>query len=314
MDTQTINDKGELHVVTGSDPRFAIGAWIAIWSTYKNTSENKNLRFHLLTSDPSAPEFRKMLGLAAKWGIKLFIKPVAKDAIKDLPIHRLPISSYLRLLAPSMLPDVGQFLYLDSDVLVRSSVRPLFNVLGENTSAAVVRDYYHYDLLGGGLLDRSPELPAHELYFNSGVMQINVQAWRDRKVSERAMAYLDFHGAAVPNGDQDALNIALLGELKELDLSWNVQLGALEYYDRVGWPPEREAVRVRKTELLNHPKIAHFIGKAKPWSDGLTMPHGRESRRSLAESGWIPKHLVIPWTIGWLASALRATMRRRFGR
>jgi lipopolysaccharide biosynthesis glycosyltransferase len=64
--------------------------------------------------------------------------------------------------------------------------------------------------------------------------------------SERTMAYLDLHGSAVSHGDQDALNVVLAGELKEVDLSWNVQLGDFEYYDRVGWPIERESLRVRK--------------------------------------------------------------------
>ena len=313
METQAAS-KVELHVVTGSDRRFAIGAWITIWSTYRCTPENKNLRFHLLATDSSAPEFEKMLTLAAKSGIKLSIKHASEDSIKDLPTHRLPISTYLRLLAPSMLQGVNQFLYLDSDVLVRNSVRPLFNILGENTIAAAARDYYFYDILGSGLQERSSELPKHEPYFNAGVMQVNAEAWRDRKVSERAIAYLHLYGSAVSHGDQDALNVVLAGELKEMDVSWNVQLGALEYYDRVGWPTERESLRKRKTELLNNPKIVHFIGKAKPWFDGLTMPYGKEYRKMLADSAWIPRHLVFPWTIGWLASALRATIKRRLGR
>lgn len=313
METQAAN-KGELHVVTCADRRFAIGAWITIWSAYRYTPENRNLRFHLLTADSSSPEFEKMLALAAKWGIKLSIKRATEDSIKDLPTHRLPVSSYLRLLAPSMLQGVDQFLYLDSDVLVRRSVQPLFSMLKENTIAAAARDYYFYDILGSGLHERSPELPTHEPYFNSGVIQINLGPWRNRKVSERAIAYLDLYGSAVSHGDQDALNVVLAGELKEMDFSWNVQLGALEYYDRVGWPAERESLRTRKAELRNDPKIVHFIGKSKPWSDGLTMPYGKEYRKALAESGWIPRHLVIPWTVGWLVSAVRATIKRRLAR
>jgi lipopolysaccharide biosynthesis glycosyltransferase len=306
--------QGDLHVVTSADRRFAIGAWITIWSTHKFTPENKSLRFHLLTTDSNAPEFEKMQALAKRWGIELFIERATPDSLGELPTHRLPISSYLRLLAPGMLKEVDQFLYLDADLLVRESVRPLFETLGESATAAAARDYYFYDILGSGLQQMSPELAGHEPYFNSGVIQINVKAWRDRKVSERAIAYLDLHGSAVSHGDQDALNVVLAGEVTELDFSWNVQLGALEYYDRVGWPTEREWLRVRKAELLNHPKVVHFIGKAKPWFDGLTMPYGREYRRMLADSGWIPRHLVIPWTIGWLASAIRAVIRRRLGR
>jgi lipopolysaccharide biosynthesis glycosyltransferase len=307
-------DKGELHVVTCADRRFAIGAWITIWSTYKYTPENHNLRFHLLTTDPSAPAFAKMMELAKRWGMKLSIKGAAEDAIKDLPTHRLPISSYLRLLAPRMLPGISEFLYLDADLLIRSSVQPLFHMLKENVPAAAVREYYFYDILGSKLQERSPELPKAAPYFNSGVIQVNVEAWRDRKVSERAIDYLDFYGPAVSHGDQDALNVVLVGELKELDLTWNVQLGAFEYFDRVGWPNERETLRVRKDELLREPKIVHFIGRSKPWSDGFTMPYGKQYRKMIAQSGWLPRGLLIPWKVGWLASTIRATVKRRLNR
>jgi lipopolysaccharide biosynthesis glycosyltransferase len=313
MGTRT-SDKGELHVVTCSDRRFAIGAWITIWSTYKYTPEKENLHFHLLTTDSSAPVFAKMMGLAKRWGMKLSVRGASEDSIKNLPTHRLPIFSYLRLLAPSILEGINEFLYLDADLLVRTSVQPLFKMLEENIIAAAVRDYFFYDIFGSKLQERSPELPKDAPYFNSGVIQVNAEAWRDRKVSERAIAYLDFHGSAVSHGDQDALNVVLAGELKELDLSWNVQLGALEYFDRVGWPTEREALRLRKDELVGDPKVVHFIGPSKPWSDGFTIPYGGQYRKMITDSGWVPRTLVIPWKIGWLASTIRATTRRRLKR
>jgi lipopolysaccharide biosynthesis glycosyltransferase len=316
METQMTSGKGERHVVTCADHRFAIGAWITIWSTYNHTPDNTNLRFHLLTTEPSAPEFAKMMELAKRWGMKLSIKRATADSIKKLPAsERLPIYAYLRLLAPGILEGISRFLYLDSDLLVRSSVSPLYEMLGENTIAVAARDYY-YDVLESGLKQTYSELNVEKNhpYFNSGVMMVNADAWRSREVSERAMEYLDRHAATVLHGDQDALNAILAGELKELDLSWNVQLGALEYFDRVGWPVERESLRSRKAELLRDPKIVHFIGPSKPWSDGLTIPYGGQYRKMIAESGWIPGHLVIPWKVGWLISAIRATIKRRLAR
>jgi lipopolysaccharide biosynthesis glycosyltransferase len=145
-------------------------------------------------------------------------------------------------------------------------------------------------------------------------MLIDAAAWRNRRVSERAIDYLNLHAATVSHGDQDALNIVLAGELKEMDFSWNVQLGAIEYYDRTGWPVEREELRARKAELLSNPKIVHFIGKSKPWNDGLRMPYGKEYRKLILESGWVPSFLAIPWKIWWLASTIRATIKRRLRR
>jgi lipopolysaccharide biosynthesis glycosyltransferase len=306
----------ELHVVTCSDHRFAIGAWMTIWSTYRCTQEHANLRFHLLTTEPDALEFVKMLKLAAKWGIKLSIERATADSIKHLPAtERLPVYAYLRLLAPGILRGVSRFLYLDSDVLVRSSVRSLYDMVAGSTIAAAARDYYYF-ILESGLSKTFAELrvPKNEPYINSGVMMVNAEAWRDREVSERAMAYLDQHVSTILHGDQDALNAVLAGALKEMDLLWNVQLGALEYFDRVGWPAERETLRVRKAELLSNPKIVHFIGPSKPWSDGIRIPYGGEYRRMLRDSGWVPPHLIVPWRIGWVASAIHATIKRRWAR
>jgi UDP-glucose:(glucosyl)LPS alpha-1,3-glucosyltransferase len=168
-------------------------------------------------------------------------------------------------------------------------------------------------VLESGLKETFSELRVgkNEPYINSGVMLVNADAWRNREVSERAMAYLNDHASTVLHGDQDALNAVLAGELKEMDLSWNVQLGAIEYFDRVGWPIGRESLRVRKAELLNDPKIVHFIGPSKPWADGFRIPYGTDYRKMIATSGWIAPHLIIPWRIGWLASTIRATMKRR---
>ena len=316
VEKQTTSDKDELHVVTCSDEHFAIGAWITIWSTYKCTSESENLRFHLLTTQPSAPVFGKMVALAKRWGIKLSVQRATADSIKHLPASdRLPIYAYLRLLAPGILQGVNRFLYLDSDLLARSSVLPLYDLVGENAVAAAARDYY-YDVLESGLKHTFAELGVgkNEPYFNSGVMMVDADAWRNREVSERAIAYLNNHASTVMHGDQDALNAVLAGQLREMDLSWNVQLGAFEYFERVGWPIERESLRMRKAELLNDPKIVHFIGPSKPWSDGFTIPFGEEYRRMIADSGWVAPHLIIPWRIGWLASTLRATIKRRLAK
>jgi lipopolysaccharide biosynthesis glycosyltransferase len=92
-----------------------------------------------------------MMELAKRWGMKLSIMAAAKDSIQDLPTYRLPISSYLRLLAPGMLQGVKEFLYLDADLLVRSSVQPLFEILDRNLVPAAVRECYFYDIFGSRL-------------------------------------------------------------------------------------------------------------------------------------------------------------------
>ena len=122
----------------------------------------------------------------------------------------------------------NRFLYLDPDVLVCSSVQPLFKMLGENLIAAAARDYYFYDIFGSKLQERSPELPKHALYSNSGVNQANSEAWRNRKVSERGHRLSRFSAGRRSRTEvSDAFNVVVARRsLKELGLIGNVQLGA----------------------------------------------------------------------------------------
>jgi hypothetical protein len=65
-------DQGAYNVVLCADPRFALGAWVAIWSAYE--SSGGNLAFSLLTTGAGSGPIRKMQDLAKRTGIALPLK------------------------------------------------------------------------------------------------------------------------------------------------------------------------------------------------------------------------------------------------
>ena len=156
-----------------------------------------------------------MLKIAERWDMRIFVERVTVDLFKHFATSdRLPIYTYLRLLAPGILHEVNRFLYLDADLLVRSSVYPLYEMLTEDTAAAAVRDYYHArkrvapDILR---IARRGE----RTVFQCGVMLVNAEAWRNRKVPEQALAYLDLHASTVLHGDQDGGRSERVGSIVE---------------------------------------------------------------------------------------------------
>ena len=309
--TPTNKDPKTNHVVLCADPRFALGAWIVIWSAFQASA--RNLSFSLLTTGPDAAPIKKMQRLAKGAGVPLSIVPVDTGLIDQLPTTaRLPIYMYLRLLAPGVLSHLERFLYLDADLLVRSSLLPLFRALPDDKLALGTPDYFYRDIRHGlkqthRQLGLDPAAP----YVNSGVLMINARLWRQQEVTAQAVGYLQQHRSTVLHPDQDALNAVLCGKLTEADLAWNVQIGALRFFDRAGWPEEQAALKRRKPELLAEAKIAHFIGPCKPWGDGLSLPYVSEYRKAVIASGWIPKWWAGPWTLFWFFSALRHAWRRR---
>jgi lipopolysaccharide biosynthesis glycosyltransferase len=309
--TQNRDSKKDNHVVLCADPRFALGAWMAIWSADRHSPGK--LSFHLLTTDATALPIHKLEALAQEAGIHLSVVPVDTSIIDHLPTtDRLPIYMYLRLLAPGVLSHLDRFLYLDADILVRSSLLPLFAELTDDKLALGTRDYFYGDVRRGlrqtyQQLGLDPTAP----YVNSGVLMINARLWRQEDITTRAVDYLQKYRSTIAHPDQDALNAVLSSKLVDVDLAWNVQIGAIRFFDRVGWPEDQGDLKTRRAQLLSEAKIVHFIGPCKPWGDGLFVPYVKEYRRLIIASGWIPKWWAVPWAISWLFSAVRQALRRR---
>ncbi len=163
---------------------------------------------------------------------------------------RLPIFAYLRLLAPLILDGVEGFLYLDSDVLVRANVEDLRRNVQQGWTVAAAPDYFHRTLGHGLPQIFGPELDGSRPYFNSGVMWVKADFWRREKITEQCLEYLATEGREVQHGDQDALNAVFAGSFAPLDASWNMQAGAIDYFDRTEWPASQEDLLSRRSELL----------------------------------------------------------------
>ena len=91
------------------------------------------------------------------------------------------VAVYYRLLAPRLLPtSLGKVLYLDCDIIVRRSLRELWNTDITGCALAAVPDLCEKE--NGKALD----LPIGAKYFNSGVLLINLWFWRENNVPERS--------------------------------------------------------------------------------------------------------------------------------
>lgn len=95
---------------------------------------------------------------------------------------------FLKLLVFDRLPeDVDRILYLDSDTLVLGSLGPLEELDMQGNLLAMVMDSLtdkHKALVGFKRLDR---------YFNSGVIYVDVKAWKSDNCRERVIRHALTH-------------------------------------------------------------------------------------------------------------------------
>jgi lipopolysaccharide biosynthesis glycosyltransferase len=190
----------------------------------------------------------------------------AANRLKKLPVTlTVPsVVAYARMLVPSILPySTSRLLYLDSDIVVINSLRPLFETNLAGSIVAAVPDAISPSL---DLSFRSDVLklsnPRH--YFNSGVLLIDAEAWRKEDLTEKAFSFVD----SLPPGtrlffpDQDVLNAVLADSWLPLDRKWNFFIQIDE------GPLNLQRYRSEAT-------VVHFASGEKPWVSGSTHP-GRQ--------------------------------------
>lgn len=174
---------------------------------------------------------------------------------------------YLRIWLPVLLGESApkRIIYLDGDIIpVGGMLRELWDQPLYGNSIAAVRDAFTQRIIDtGGLPGFSDlNLDPNELYFNSGVMLIDVFEWQRLDITSKCLEYLAATESNRRFPDQDALNVALYGRWKRINKKWN----------------HMRAARIDNLveSAVNEARIVHCTGEPKPWQSGF--PSGARLR------------------------------------
>jgi lipopolysaccharide biosynthesis glycosyltransferase len=171
---------------------------------------------------------------------------------------------------------VDRVLYLDSDIVVIGSIAPLWSTDLNGALLGAV------DIPGSDRGVSHLGLRAKDGYFNSGVLLIDLQQWRDTEALETVLQYVEANPERMMRDvDQEALNACFHSRKKVLDHQWNAM-----------WPfflrrptgldlTTPEIDRVRKEA-----RIIHFNGSLKPWSYFCDHPRKTEYIKYLKMTEW----------------------------
>ena len=149
-----------------------------------------------------------------KYSVKLNLVAIDKKIFNDLPISNylnyVTKASYYRLLLADIIPaNVTSGLYVDCDTIVTGSLKELVSLNffdkenNEEYSLLAVADER-----GENDIMRLSKLGIHtQLYFNSGVMFLNLKKWRLDNASVELMKTAGEYKDHLKWLDQDVLNI-----------------------------------------------------------------------------------------------------------
>ena len=197
-----------MEVLCACDQRFLPHTATMLCSLLEHNSVS---RIHLFYSSVSEHELAKLEALVARYASKISFYEIVLADLQDLRVDKwASVAVYYRLLAPRLLPaDLDKVLYLDFDIIVRQSLKDLWNIDLTGHALGAVPNFEDDARKALGL-------PEGTKYFNSGVLLINLWFWRQSNVAERAISFIRNNPTKVQYWDQDALNATLVRSWIEL--------------------------------------------------------------------------------------------------
>ena len=208
-----------MDIVCCTDNNYVIPCGVLVTSICVNNPKEE-ITVHILTEGISPENQEVLKKVVAKYGQQIQFYTVDKKVFANCPISRhITLATYFRLIMTDILPkSVEKVLYLDCDVVVRHSLRSLWDTDIKSYAAGVIPDMSIDDIRIYNRLQYSPSLG----YFNAGV---NLRYWRENNLSESFFEIINKYPERLRYHDQDVLNIVLKEIKLTLPLKYNVQHG-----------------------------------------------------------------------------------------
>ena len=266
-----------IHIAASCDDNYAQHVGVVFQSLLDNTADPSGIELYLISNDISDLNQAKLTQLTSKHGSQLRIIPADTSKYADLPTSRYGAAAYQRISLAHYLPrEVDKVIYLDSDILVLDDIRHL----------------WEFPLAGnplGAVENLSPKAHKHldfsrNEYFNSGILVIDLEQWRDHDVHQQAVGIIINNAEKLHYFDQCSLNMVFRHRWERLPLKWNQQADiygvSKKYADGCSYS------KTELTEAILEPSIVHFIGTQKPWLLNCFHPFKKTYQQYLNKTTW----------------------------
>ena len=200
---------------------------------------NRFIKFYVINSDFPTEWFVSMRKKLAKLDCQIVNARVDGSHISQYKTN-IHYSVFLRYFTATFVEE-DQALYLDCDIVVTRDLSEIFALdLGSHPLGAV-RD------LGG-------EVYFGEQIFNSGVLLINVNYWRENDIAGQLIEMTDNLHDKVTQDDQSILNMLFENRWMELPFAYNCITLHTTFSD---YEPEKGL----------YPPVIHYLTERKPWKE-----------------------------------------------
>ena len=254
-----------MNILLCTDNNYVMPTGVLMTSIGENNDEKINY-YVFIDADFEEGNKKVLSCIAHSYNSDISFFRVKKEGLGDYPIGRedqpihITLAAYYRLFVSKILPkDISKIIYLDGDIVVRHSLKGLWEANIDDYAIGVVHDVSEPFHLENERLG----YPRQYGYFNSGMLLINVAYWREHYCFERFSDFIIQHGDKIVMHDQDVLNAVLYKEKKWLPLTYNFQSGFI-------YRPQYQSYDKSLSEEIEKykydPTIIHYVSSSKPWN------------------------------------------------
>jgi len=265
-------------IYTGADGNYALQAQVWMLSLVK--TQRIPVRVVIFGNGWSKKN-RSTLKSLENDKVKVEIREIDHSQFSEIRLRSgFPLATAYNVLAPlHMLNTETRAIYMDADMVVTEDLSSLWKTQ-LNTPVGAVLDAHIVWVASPSMWRPWHEegLPPLTPYLNTGLMLMDLVKWREEKLTERTLNFLEKY--ELPCLDQDALNLALRGKFDKLHPRYN----SMPYHHLKMWR-YLDAVETQDVigAAITDPAIIHFHRSffGKPWTFGCTHP-GAKLWRNLA--------------------------------
>jgi lipopolysaccharide biosynthesis glycosyltransferase len=265
-----------INIAITLDKNYVQHTAVMIYSLLNHNKDNNICLYIISDGGVSQTDWDKLEKVYKNSTLKVekILVDVARFANYKLSAHATP-ANYYRIQMAELLPaHIDKVLYLDVDIVVRHDLSELYNLNIDDYLIAAIEDPDNPLKVELGIAKNEP-------YFNSGVLLINLAAWRREKLHDKLSDFILNNAAIIRYWDQDAFNVICKGKWKPLHPRYNTQT---EMYFLKTDAITYTLVNIK--EATADPVILHFTGRTKPWEYMNWHPKKGEYYKCLKKTPW----------------------------
>lgn len=211
----------QYNVVYAADDNFTMMMGVSIVSLFENNKDIAKIQLLIINSGISEENKQKIEKICVKYNqpSPIWKTPINIEELLEFKVKtdRGSLAQYSRIFIQRFFgTKETRALYLDCDTLVIDSIAELYEMDMDGKTVGVLKDAF------SRFYRSNIGLKNNDIMFNSGVMLIDLEKWRNQNVESKILDFITDKNGFVQQGDQGALNAVLADDVIAFHPKYNM--------------------------------------------------------------------------------------------